>query len=256
MILFFGDLHGKFGHVERAVAEHHPAAIILLGDIEAPKPLDVVLAKVLDKTEIWYIHGNHDSDRPELIDNLTESKLSHRNLHGRVVEIAGIRAAGLGGVFRQEIWWPDPVETVPNYESYADYQQEMGRMSAQCRLPDADAKLAALKAENKLLKHRSSIFTQEYYKLAALEADILVTHEAPSCHPHGFKAIDELTRSMGVKAGFHGHHHDNLDYQEKWTELGFNAYGVGLRGITDMRGTVVKSGEQDDQRASRPGAEN
>ena len=33
MIYFFGDVHGKFGHMERAVAEHRPEAIILLGDI-------------------------------------------------------------------------------------------------------------------------------------------------------------------------------------------------------------------------------
>ena len=123
MILFFGDLHGKFGHVERAVAEHRPAAIVLLGDIEAPKHLDEVLSKVLDKTEIWYIHGNHDTDIPELIANLTESKLAHRNLHGRVVEIAGVRVAGLGGIVREEIWWPKPVNVEPNFDSYADYQQ-------------------------------------------------------------------------------------------------------------------------------------
>jgi predicted phosphodiesterase len=248
LILFFGDLHGKFGHVERAVVEHRPTAIVLLGDIEAPKPLDEVLAKVLDKTEIWYIHGNHDTDKPELIANLNESKLAHRNLHGRVVEIAGVRVAGLGGIFREEIWWPKPVDVAPSYESYADYQN---RTVYPAHGRSADMQLATLKAESKLLKHRSTIFSQEYYALAAMGADILVTHEAPSCHRYGFRAIDELARSLGVKKTFHGHNHDSLDYQAKWDELGFSAYGVGLRGITDMQGAVLRPGELDKQRSVR-----
>lgn len=254
MILFFGDVHGKFAHVERAVAEHRPAAIVLLGDIEAPRPLDVVLASVLEKTEVWFIHGNHDTDRPDLLANLTESKLAHRNLHGRVAEIAGVRVAGLGGVFRQEIWWPNFIDADPNYASYDDYQQnsESARILAtKGRALNSDAQLAEQKAAGKMLKHRSTIFSREYDELAAVEADILVTHEAPSCHPYGFKAIDELARSLGVQKSFHGHNHDSLDYQFKWLALGFKAYGVGLRGITDMNGTAVKSGELDERRAGR-----
>lgn len=256
MILFFGDIHGQFGHVERAVAEHRPAAIILLGDIEAQRPLEVELAKVLDKTEVWFIHGNHDTDRPELLANLVESKLTQRNLHGRVVKIDGVRVAGLGGVFREEIWWPDPVDAEPHYESYADYQRrsEAGRILAAHharKTRNAEDHPPEVKATGKMLKHRSTIFSQEYYELAAQEADILVTHEASSCHPNGFVAIDELARSMRVQKSYHGHQHDNLNYQAKWPELGFQAYGVGLRGITDMDGRIIKAGDLDEQRAYR-----
>jgi predicted phosphodiesterase len=244
MILFFGDVHGKFAHVEWAVAEHTPAAIILLGDIEAPVPLDLVLAKLLAQTEVWFIPGNHDTDSPALLANLTESKLAHRNLHGRVAVIDGVRVAGLGGVFRQEVWWPGA--GTPNYESYADYQQQAAH-SLVVRPGGAQQ----LKVAGKLLKHRSTIFSQDYEALAVEAADILVTHEAPSCHPYGFRAIDELARSLGVTASFHGHNHDNLDYQAKWPELGFRAYGVGLRGITDMQGAVLRPGELDERRATR-----
>jgi cytosine/adenosine deaminase-related metal-dependent hydrolase len=45
--------------------------------------------------------------------------------------------------------------------------------------------------------------------LSKLRADILVTHEAPSCHPYGFAAIDALARAMGVVRSFHGHQHDD-----------------------------------------------
>ena len=250
MILFFGDVHGEFAHVERAVAGLRPAAIILLGDIEAERPLEQVLAKVLAQTEVWFIHGNHDTDSPEYYSNLTESTLAHRNLHGRVALIDGVRVAGLGGVFRQEVWWPNAADAVPNYACYADYQQQSERkLAGRIGSPKGDA--LEVKVAGKLLRHRSTIFAQEYHALAAQAADILVTHEAPSCHPYGFNVIDELARSLGVTASFHGHNHDSLDYRGLWDELGFRAYGVGLCGIRDMQGAVVKAGELDDRRAER-----
>lgn len=253
MILFFGDVHGKFAHVERAVDEHRPAAIILLGDIEAQRPLHEELAKVVDKTEVWYIHGNHDTDSEAHLAYLTESELVYRNLHGRVVVIDGVRVAGLGGVFREEVWWPTPVDKAPNYESYDDYmvRSEAGRILAMASNPSSAVQSQLAKARGKQLKHRSTIFTNDYYQLAAQEADILVTHEAPSSHPHGFMAIDELADSMGVQKSFHGHQHDNLDYQPKWEKMGFKAYGVGLRGIKDINGAIIKAGELDERRAFR-----
>lgn len=42
-----------------------------------------------------------------------------------------------------------------------------------------------------------------------LKADILVTHEAPGSHRHGFSAISELGAAMGVRMIFHGHLHEN-----------------------------------------------
>lgn len=235
MLLFFGDLHGNFSHLERAVAEHRPAAIILLGDIEAPQPLEQVLAQVLKQTEVWFIPGNHDSDHPEFWTNLTESGLASHNLHGKVVEIDGVRVAGLGGVFREEIWCPDPVTVSPNFERYADYQQHANSISSYEKL---DIGMA-----NRLMKHRSSIFAAEYDALVAEEADVLVTHEASSCHRYGFKAIDELARAMRIKTSFHGHHHDSLDYCPHWQALGFNAYGIGLRGIANLHGVPLRAGE-------------
>ena len=86
------------------------------------------------------------------------------------------------------------------------------------------------------LTHRSTIFPDDYERLVKQRADILVTHEAPSAHPHGFAAIDDLARSLGVKKTFHGHHHDQLDYSAERTRLGFDAFGVGFRGIFDQDG--------------------
>ena len=60
MILFCGDPHGQFSHIIEAVHEHQPKAVILLGDLQAQRPLEVELADILTRAEIWFIHGNHD----------------------------------------------------------------------------------------------------------------------------------------------------------------------------------------------------
>ena len=116
MILFCGDPHGHFGHLIEAVQAHQPAAVILLGDLQAQRPLEDELALILDKTEVWFIHGNHDTGTEADHDHLFGSALAHRNLHGRVVEIAGLRIAGLGGVFRGKVWTPRhrPPSRIPN----------------------------------------------------------------------------------------------------------------------------------------------
>lgn len=235
MILFCGDPHGRFDHILEAVRTHRPAAIVLLGDLQAPRPLEQVLAPVLDKTEVWFIHGNHDTDSDADYDNLFGSALADRNLHGRVVEIDGLRVAGLGGVFRGQVWAPPAAW---NAETPDDYLARCGQGNWwRDGLPR---------------RHRSSIFPVDYFRFAGQRADLLVTHEAPSAHRHGFEAIDELARSLGVSKAFHGHHHDRLDYRHAWKRLGFHAWGVGHCGITDLNGTMLREGTFDVMRSRRP----
>ncbi|WP_297573272.1 metallophosphoesterase [uncultured Deefgea sp.] len=226
MIFFCGDVHGQFGHVISAVQQHRPDAIVLLGDLQAPQPLETVLADIIDLTEVWYIHGNHDTDGTRDYCNLWDSGMSERNLHGRVVEIAGVRIAGLGGIFRGHIWMP-PNNSV--YASPAHYLQHCGKAN-QWRggLPR---------------KQRSSIFYVDYQALAHEKADIMVTHEAPSCHPWGFSVLDRLGQAMGIEKSFHGHQHDSLNYREHDARLGFKAYGVALRSIMDENGNIISTGE-------------
>jgi predicted phosphodiesterase len=50
-ILFSGDVHGIFDHIIQAVSHHRPDAIILLGDIEARRPLHIELASIIDVHE-------------------------------------------------------------------------------------------------------------------------------------------------------------------------------------------------------------
>jgi len=233
-ILFCGDVHGHFHYVIDAVREHAPAAIVLLGDIQAKKPLERELEWILDETEVWFIHGNHDTDSETDYDNLFGSKLADRNLHGRVVEVAGVRIAGLGGIFRGQVWWPPKA---PNYCSAEGLAQTQG---------------AGNRWRGGLsLKHRSSIFPDVYDQLAAMRAEVLVTHEAPCVHPHGFGEIDKLARQMKASTTFHGHHHDSLDYSSHWDQLGHRAYGVGFCGITALDGTVIRVGDYGTVRKTR-----
>lgn len=225
-IFFCGDTHGRFEHIVQAVREHRPAAVVLLGDLQAQRPLEVELAEILGMTEVWFIHGNHDTDSEAAHDHLFGSSLAAHNLHGRVATVAGVRIAGLGGVFRARIWCPPGPS---HFTSQQDFIRRGGKGN--------------LWRGGLVLRHRSTIFPADARQLAGQQADVLVTHEAPSCHPRGFAAIDELARRLRAEKSFHGHHHDSLDYSDHWAALGVQARGVGLRGIMDLHGQVIRAGE-------------
>ena len=240
-IFICGDPHGVFEHIIEAVLEHHPAAVILLGDMVCDVPLDQILDPIRALTEIWFIHGNHDTDRPEFWSRLAESDLADRNLHGRVVHIQGVKVAGLGGVFREEVWLPPGPKTYSSYQEFVRAERRGERRAAR----------ASQGPDGNRLKHQSTIFPQTYSALMKQCADMLVCHQAPSCHPQGYAVIDELAAAMGVRCLFHGHQHDNLDYSAWTAEMGIDAHGVGLRGITDQAGVVIVPGQLDAARRYR-----
>ena len=205
-LLFCGDPHGEFQQIidEVLYAAKPPAAVVLLGDIEAPAPLERVLAPIVGKTRIHWILGNHDTERNR-----------HRNLpdawslHGRVVQIpvgdSTVRVAGLSGIFKDRIWHPHLRDGAPRWRSRADW-------------------LAAAAPQRKhkgglALDVLDAIWPEDVETMWDFKADILVCHEAPSCMPHfripglaagrslGFKEIDELAEAMGCRMIVHGHHH-------------------------------------------------
>ncbi|MGJ7567794.1 metallophosphoesterase [Variovorax sp. GB1R11] len=215
-ILIFGDPHGDFAPVIAAVERFRPEAIVLLGDIQARQPLHIELQPILALTEVWFIHGNHDTDSDADYDNLWGSELADRNLHGRIVGIAGYRVAGLGGIFRSKIWDPRrPIE--------------------QAAFQSSDAMRRTMKREERwrdgiARRHRSTIFPDDFQQLLRSgPADILVTHEAPASHPHGWQVIDELAEALSVQLVVHGHHHQNIDYFADGlttAAASFRAFGV------------------------------
>lgn len=241
MIYLLGDVHGNFDHILPALVaddarDGKPKTVIFLGDIQAQRPFEDEIRPLLDAgVDVWFIPGNHDTDSAEEWAHLLPSW--HRNLHGRVVVIDGLRVAGLGGTFRGKIWLPP---APPQFHAYQHFEENVHRRSLQRSACD-----------QLLLRYSSAIFPDAYEALARQQADVLVTHEAPGCHPHGFEAIDHLARSMGVQAAFHGHQHDCLNYRAWDDRLGFRAYGVGFCGITDVHGGQLLAGDFDEARRYR-----
>lgn len=243
MMLFCGDPHGRFDHIVRAALEHNASAVILLGDMEAERPLHEELEAI--KERVWLIHGNHDTDTEAAWTHVWNSQLAGRTLHGQVVTLpGGARVAGLGGVFRQQVWHPDPGSP--------------GRGAPMHRSPQEHARVTPRQDRwggMQTRKHWSSIYPAVVDHLANQRADILVTHEAPGYHPYGFEILDTLAQSMGVKVVIHGHQHDCLDSSARWSQQGFASHGVGLRGITAVDATgvarVLVGGELDAPRQGR-----
>ena len=222
-ILLFGDPHGALVPVIRTVERLQPEAIILLGDVQAQMPLHEALAPIHNKTDIWFIHGNHDTDSDSDHDHLWGSDLADRNLHGRVAEIAGYRVAGLGGVFRGKIW----DATMPVEEAAFDLPRNMLQHVNRAGRPgQGDLWRGGISR-----KHRSSIFPSDYRELMSQRADILVTHEAPRAHPCGFQVLDELALNLGACLLVHGHHHKSIDYRLDGlmpADSPFRAFGVDM----------------------------
>ena len=246
-----GDAHGNRRPLDRALASASvlPRAIVLVGDLDPPEPIGEWLAPVTNLgIETWFIHGNHETDSDAVFLNMFHSPGSERNFNGQVIEVDGLRFAGLGGVFREEVWFPP---ASPNFDSYDEIHAHwLPRTPRHQRM--ARPAFAALSGKpifnERMRKHHSTIFPDVYHRLADQRADVLIVHEAPSCHPNGFEAIDLLAQAMGARWVVHGHHHDALDYRPHRQALGFEAIGVGLRGITTLAGKVILPGERDQQR--------
>ena len=233
-IWFCGDPHGRFSHVLKAVEmtplEERSAAVIFLGDLDPQEPLSRIFRNFLNAgIEPFFVHGNHESDNAVTWSNTLDCW--ERNLHGRVETIAGVRVAGLGGVFREETFYPpaDPV-----FGSYDDYIRHLTSIQP-LRLRDEVATSKRARVAS------SSIFPSVIEELSKQRADVLVTHEAPGCCRNGFSVIDDLARSLGVGKVFSGHHH----HDRHTSGIGFDSFQVGLRGIRELSGAIIKIGDSE-----------
>jgi predicted phosphodiesterase len=163
--------------------------------MDLERPLEQEVAGYAER--VWWIHGNHDCHslaHQAWYDNLFASALADRWLHGRVVEVSGLRIAGLGGHFQQTIWHPEKGIRFPTREAWLA------------------ANPASARWRNGLpIKARAAIWWEDYERLFTQQADILVLHEAPSCHRYGFAVLDELAEAMGVRWVVDGHHHEDYD---------------------------------------------
>jgi Icc-related predicted phosphoesterase len=195
-IAFLGDPHGDFSafrSFRNAAPEYFPAAFVFTGDFDPERTVHEEVADVVNgRAPTYFIHGNHDTDRPEWHDRVFDEASSEMNITGRVVTVDGLRIAGLGGVFREEIWHPKNGEGRRNFLTREEFLNARPKQTWRGGIP---------------IKHRSTIFPEDYEALADLEADVLVTHEAPSWHEYGFEEIDLLAECMGASLIVHGHLH-------------------------------------------------
>jgi len=121
-ILFAGDPHGNFTPLITAVYKHKPDAVILLGDYDLDKPLEIYLNDIINLTEIWWIAGNHDFETPSRFKNLFQSALANNSLHLKVTEIAGLKIAGLSGIFLGRVWYPPRPAKWQNKQHFLHHQ--------------------------------------------------------------------------------------------------------------------------------------
>lgn len=233
-IWFLGDVHGSFNHIQQALlaARFKPSWLLFLGDVDIDH---MPFSQVLDPlhrdfpgTKFAFVHGNHDADSYDHWNNLHDAGAAVP-LHGEVEELDGVRVAGLGGTFLDRVWMP------PKQPLFQSKSAAMNRGSFQFR--DGQRPNPA---------YLGAIYPDDFYQLARQRADILIMHEAPSCHPYGFAKLDELARSLGVLRAFHGHTHDDLteQYKTQWGDLGFEAIGVNYCSIKNGLGEVIVQGPE------------
>lgn len=236
-IVFIGDIHQMWNKVERGLAALPvlPRAAVILGDVQCDKPLDVLAEPLLSRgIAVHWIFGNHDNDGgPGMWHFLTSPDhnpvTAPQSLHGCVTEVEGVRIAGLGGTFRPRIWEPPALPRLHGREELPEDVRQMGRG---WRPDHIEALVHSLGT--------TAIWPEDYDALAGQQADILVTHEAPSSHPAGNPALDALARAMGVRLIVHGHHHVNYLATAK---DGLQALGVAAAWGATEAGDLLWEGE-------------
>jgi Predicted phosphoesterases, related to the Icc protein len=229
--IIFGDPHCDFTAVEEVAMSVDPARpplCIFVGDfgftdvelsnweqgtsrhglprIDTRTP-DEILRPLADLgCRILHVRGNHDFDDQAQYGAVIGSHvLRGGNLHCRVVEINGVRIAGLEGVFGGP--WQPKLNAIasPNRQHWLDTNKSYKNGQRWCHSLEKQWGIPP----GLQVRHRQFIWPDEYEYLRTLEADVLITHEAPlspEC-PRGYQQINDLAADMGVKVIIHGHTH-------------------------------------------------
>lgn len=227
-----GDVHGGFEHIGAALRQAElagalPRWLVFLGDVELVEgSLQESLAPLrtaCPALRVAFIHGNHDADEHGNWERLHDAG-DAVPLHGRVVDLDGVKVAGLGGNFLGRVWAPPMAPVMAT------------RREATHRHPNL-----VRRGQQHSPRLHGAIYKDEVDALARQRAHILVTHEAFSCHHHGWEALDRLAQDLRVVRAFHGHTHEDRteEYRTHYGRLGFEAVAVGFRCIKNGLGEVV-----------------
>ena len=215
-VIFYGDPHGAWQPLFHAI-DDTTHTVFILGDLAEAKQRPEHVEAARDALRqlrargigVHFILGNHDTET-EAIHALLFEEFQENLIEEEVLSIGQpqCRIAGLGGVIRGKVWSGDGTST---FFSPSDLL---------ARTPRQERYRGGLPR-----KQQSSIFPSTVQTLAQKRADILLTHEAPSSHEHGFGFIDDLAAQMGACLIIHGHHH--FSYQDRLAN-GILVRGLGL----------------------------
>lgn len=202
-LFLLGDLHGDPAPLGRLRASG-AAAAVLVGDLGLETPFPRLAAAV--GVPLRYVPGNHDADTDALHDALLAAA-PEASLHARVEMLAGVRVAGLGGVFRGAVWLP------PARPVFPDRRAHLAALAPE-RTPGLPAERRRWRG-GLPRRHRVSIYPEDLEALGRLRADVLVAHEGPASsvllgrrgEPMGFAVLTEAARRLGARWIVHGHHH-------------------------------------------------
>ena len=206
-IVFIGDPHGLLDQAAAIAAAEQADLAILAGDQTPEEPMDEVMHRFPCK--VRFILGNHDTDQDRFLKNHLPAW--DKNINCRVIEFGGVRIAALGGVFRASVWHSRQESSWRFYDREAFLKHSRPNTRFQGWLPR---------------KHWSTIFPEDIETLKSKgPADVLVCHQPPSTHLHGFKDIDHLAGLLNVKMIIHGHHHE---FYESVMGNGVKVVGLGI----------------------------
>ena len=210
-LLFYGDPHGEWRPLLETLQGHSPDAVVLLGDCDLHRALSDELGDGLPSPErLFFILGNHEADRQCFYDNVLSAAPSSNHLNAKVVEVGGVRIAGLSGTFDQHVWHPDLNDGEPFYRTRAEMLWHLrAKQRADTELP---------------LRYKVAVWYEDYEALFAESCDVLVLHDAPPPHRYGHAVLDDLAEAMDARLIVHGHHHER--YESK-TYSGIRVLGLG-----------------------------
>ena len=191
-ILFYGDPHGEWEPLRDWCAYGPgPGHVVIVGDLELSRPLHEELAELFAAGwTVSYVIGNHDTDTCQAFRWLVGDHPTG-DLSNRVVDVGGVRIAGLSGLFKQRIWLP------PSLPLYVGRRHWLVRN-------------APLKWGGGVPLHlRDTIWPEDVQALGHLQADVLASHEGPTSvwQDMGHSEIDRLAHRMRCRLIVHGHHH-------------------------------------------------
>lgn len=121
-IWFLGDVHGSFAHIAQALldAPEKPRWLVFLGDIDIDhKPFKEILeplSRNFPQIRVAFIHGNHDADTYDhwaMLHDCGDAQI----LHGQVLDLEGVRVAGLGGQLHGPNLVPTGTSVIPKQET-------------------------------------------------------------------------------------------------------------------------------------------